>query len=110
MQDQWSAGVPSEEARFLDLELDALFGRQFSRVVEHHFVDIAGAGLWQVLVADPAKARETMGTILGGGSAADLVFRALRRRLAAEDRGADADVKVDIEVDNAPPLQEGQTN
>ncbi|MDG7012181.1 MAG: hypothetical protein JRN11_04640 [Nitrososphaerota archaeon] len=82
MQDGESAAAP-DDARLLDLELDAIFGKGFSRVVEHHFRDIAGEGLWRALVADPEGARETMGTILGSGRAADLVFRALKDRLMA---------------------------
>lgn len=61
MRDGESAAVPwahgrataPDEAHLLDLELDAIFGKGFSRVVEHHFRDIAGEGLWRALVAGP---------------------------------------------------------
>ncbi len=77
-----------EDGRLLDEELDALFGSPFSRVVEHHFVGMTGAGLWRVLIEDPEAARATMGAILGSDRAAAFVFRELRKRLGRAERGA----------------------
>ena len=75
----------AEESRLVDEELDVLFGSQFSRVIEHHFRALAGAGFCAVLAADPAGARGTMRTILGSDRAVEVVFRALRRSLRAKE-------------------------
>ncbi|MDG6919956.1 MAG: hypothetical protein JRN59_00315 [Nitrososphaerota archaeon] len=73
-----------DDSRLVDDQLDALFGPQFARVVEHHFRALAGAGLCSVLASDPAGARGTMRTILGSDGAAEAVFLALRRSLRRE--------------------------
>ncbi|MDG6988543.1 MAG: hypothetical protein JRN21_04370 [Nitrososphaerota archaeon] len=73
--------VEAKAARLLDLYLNGIYGGEFAAVVEHHFRDAVGLGLYQALKGDPVKARQTLTAIFRSEAAVDLIVSSLTARL-----------------------------
>ena len=89
---QEAEALDARAAELLDFQLDRIYGGEFSAVVEHHFRQAIGAGLYQALKADPEEASATLRVIFGSERAVGSILGSLAARLRESDPAPERDV------------------
>ena len=84
--------LDARAAELLDLQLDSIYGGEFSAVVEYHFRQATGAGLFQALKGDPGKASATLRLIFNSERAVGSVLGSLAAKLRESDPAPERDV------------------